>query len=93
MQNMTRSRSDRGVKNSVTHTATRTSIFYQIRDTKHVSLSIFRQKNEYTKFTQNLGFRGTVTLTYEGKTVALIRRCTETVPQVRWAINSIATAC
>ena len=43
---------------------------YQIRDTKHVSLSIFRQMNEYTMFTQNLGFRGAVTLAYEGKIVA-----------------------
>ena len=67
MQNMTRSRSDRGDENSVIHTATRTSIFYQIRDTKHVSLSIFRQKNEYTTFTQSFGSRGAVTLTYEGK--------------------------
>ena len=64
----------------MTHTATRTSIFYQIRDTTHVSLSIFRQKNEYAKFTHNLGFRGTVTLTYEGKTVALIRRYFENRP-------------
>ena len=62
------------------HTATRTSIFYQIRDTKHVSLSIFRQKNEYTTFTQNLGFRCAVTLTYEGKIVALIRRFIENRP-------------
>ena len=60
--------------------ATRTSIFYQIWDTKHISLNIFGQKNEYTTFTQNLDLRGAVTLTCEGKIVALIRRYLENRP-------------
>lgn len=75
-----RSWSDRENKNSVTCTATRTSTFYQTWDTKHISLDIFRQKNDYAMFTLNFYFRGAVILTCEGKIVSLIRRYLEHRP-------------
>ena len=67
MQNMRRGQSDQAYENAVTHTAARTSIFYQTRDKKHISFDIFRQKNEYATSTQNLDLRDAVILTCEGK--------------------------
>ena len=66
-------RSDGACENAMTHTAARTSIFYRSRDIKHVSLDIFRQKNEYATSIQNVDFRDAVIFTCEGKIVALIR--------------------
>ena len=73
-------RSDGAYENTVTHTAARTSIFYRSRDIKHVSLDIFRQKNEYATSIQNVDFRDAVILTCEGKIVALIRGYLENRP-------------
>ena len=72
MQIMRRSRSDRADENAMIHTAVRSSIFYQTRDTKHISFDIFRQKNKYSTSTQHLDFRDAVILTWEGKLVAFI---------------------
>ena len=74
----------------MTETTTRTFIFYQIWGTKHVSVNTFRQENEYTTFTQNLDLRGAVTLTCEGKIVALIRRYLENRPASEMCERSTA---
>ena len=77
---MRRSRSDRAYENAETHTAVRTSIFYRTRDIKHISLDMFRQKNECATSTQDFDFRDAVILTCEGKIVALIRGNLENCP-------------